>query len=50
MLVFKGLLPFVSPRAWKEAFRRILALPDGQLRVAGLISMLVGLAMLYWIN
>jgi uncharacterized protein len=50
MLVFEGVLPFIAPRAWKEAFRRILALPDGQLRVAGLASMLAGLALLYWIK
>ena len=50
MLVFEGLLLFVSPRAWKDAFRRILALPDGQLRMAGLASMVAGLAMLYWIT
>jgi uncharacterized protein YjeT (DUF2065 family) len=50
MLVFEGLLPFVAPRLWKDTFRRILSLPDGQLRVAGLASMLAGLTMLYWIN
>ena len=50
MLVFEGILPFVAPQAWKEAFQRILALPDGQLRVAGLVSMLAGLVMLYWIT
>lgn len=50
MLVFEGILPFVAPRAWKAAFQRILALPDGQLRVAGLASMLAGLVMLYWIT
>ena len=50
MLVFEGLLPFVSPRAWKDAFRRILGLPDGQLRMVGLASMVAGLVMLYWIT
>ena len=50
MLLFEGVLPFVSPRAWKDAFRRILALPDGQLRMAGLASMVAGLIMLYWIT
>lgn len=50
MLVFEGIMPFIAPRAWKEAFRRIVTLPDGQLRVAGLVSMLAGLAMLYWIK
>lgn len=50
MLVFEGILPFVAPQAWKDTFRRILALPDNQLRLAGLASMLAGLIMLYWMS
>ncbi|MBI3716752.1 MAG: DUF2065 domain-containing protein, partial [Betaproteobacteria bacterium] len=46
MLILEGLMPFLAPRAWREAFRRILAFTDGQLRFAGLISMMAGLALL----
>ena len=46
MLIFEGLMPFLAPRAWRETFRRILAFTDGQLRFAGLISMVAGLALL----
>ena len=46
MLVFEGILPFVAPRLWREMFRRIIELSDGQLRFAGLSSMLIGLAAL----
>ena len=44
MLVLEGVLPFVAPRVWRDMFRRIMAFTDGQLRFAGLASMLAGLA------
>ena len=43
MLVIEGILPFTAPRIWREAFRRIVELTDGQLRFAGLASMMTGL-------
>jgi len=46
MLVIEGILPFTAPRIWREAFRRIVELTDGQLRFAGLASMMTGLAIL----
>ena len=46
MLVLEGLVPFVAPKAWKETFRRLTQLSDGQIRFIGLTSMLVGLIML----
>ena len=47
MLVIEGILPFLSPRAWREAFRRLTELTDGQIRFAGLMSMVVGLVLLF---
>ena len=46
MLVVEGLLPFVAPKVWRETFRRVIALADGQLRFIGLSSMMVGLVIL----
>ncbi len=46
MLVFEGLLPFLSPTAWRRVFERALKMSDGQLRFIGLSSMLVGLMLL----
>jgi uncharacterized protein YjeT (DUF2065 family) len=48
VLVLEGLLPFMSPGAWKRTFARLLELQDGQLRFFGLCSMLLGLA-LFWV-
>ena len=46
MLVIEGVLPFLAPRLWRDTFRRITQMTDGQLRFVGLTSMLVGLIML----
>ncbi len=46
MLVLEGLLPFFAPKLWREAFRRMTELSDGQIRFFGLSSMLVGLVLL----
>jgi uncharacterized protein YjeT (DUF2065 family) len=50
MLVAEGLLPFMSPKAWRRIFERALQMSDGQLRFLGLASVLAGLAMLlaFW--
>jgi uncharacterized protein YjeT (DUF2065 family) len=47
MLVFEGLLPFIAPQAWRETFKRMIALKDGQLRFIGLISIAGGLLILF---
>ena len=46
MLIIEGILPFTAPKLWRETFRRITEMSDGQLRFAGLASMLVGLVLL----
>ena len=46
MLVLEGLLPFLSPRGWRQVFERAIRLSDGQIRFLGLISMLAGLVLL----
>ncbi len=47
MLVIEGVLPFLAPSLWRETFRRITQLSDGQIRFFGLTSMLVGLVLLF---
>ena len=46
MLVIEGLFPFLAPSAWRETFRRLMQLTDGQIRFFGLTSMLAGLILL----
>ena len=47
MLVIEGLMPFLLPATWRETFRRLIELSDGQLRFIGLASLLAGFALLY---
>jgi uncharacterized protein YjeT (DUF2065 family) len=46
MLVMEGVLPFVAPRLWRDTFRRATEMADGQLRFVGLISMIIGIALI----
>ena len=45
-LILEGLLPFITPKGWKQSLEQITQLSDRQLRVIGLISMLAGLVLL----
>ena len=48
MLVIEGVLPFIVPSVWREAFRRIIQFTDGQIRFFGLSSMIAGLLLLLY--
>jgi len=40
-------LPVLAPNLWRDTFRRITQMSDGQIRFVGLSSMLIGLLILY---
>jgi uncharacterized protein len=46
MLVIEGLLPFMAPRVWRETFRRVTEMNDGQIRFIGLSSIMIGMIVL----
>ncbi|MES2012306.1 MAG: DUF2065 domain-containing protein [Pseudomonadota bacterium] len=46
MLVLEGLLPLLLPQAWRDTFRRMIELKDGQLRFVGLMSIVAGLVLI----
>jgi uncharacterized protein YjeT (DUF2065 family) len=46
MLVLEGILPFLAPGFWRETFRRVVSMADGQIRFLGLTSMLIGTLLL----
>jgi uncharacterized protein len=48
LLVLEGLMPLLLPQAWRDTFRRIMALKDGQLRFMGLMSVLLGLVLIFF--
>jgi len=43
VLVLEGLLPLLAPGVWRDAFRKLTELTDGQLRFVGLLSIAIGL-------
>ena len=46
LLIIEGILPFAAPRIWRETFRKLIDMSDGQLRFIGLISMALGVVSL----
>jgi uncharacterized protein len=46
VFVIEGVVPFLAPSLWRDAFRRITQLSDGQIRFFGLTAMLIGLLLL----
>jgi len=47
VLVIEGMLPFLSPKSWRDAMLQAARLPDNVLRSIGFFSMLAGVIILY---
>ena len=50
VLVIEGMLPFLSPKTWREAMSQAAQLPDNVLRSLGLASMVAGVIILYFVR
>lgn len=50
VLVFEGLLPFLTPDGYRRAVQAMMQMNNRQLRIMGLLSMLSGLFFLYLIR
>lgn len=46
MLVFEGILPFLSPKKWREMVKAASKMDDSALRIIGLILMVIGASVL----
>ena len=46
-LILEGLLPFIAPSAWRQAFTQLMQIADGQLRFFGLVAVGGGLLLLW---
>jgi uncharacterized protein YjeT (DUF2065 family) len=42
VLILEGILPFCAPSLWRETFRKVTEMSDGQLRFVGLVSISIG--------
>jgi len=49
-LVLEGLMPFANPRGMRRALQRLSELDERTLRVAGLVSMIAGAVLLYFVR
>jgi uncharacterized protein YjeT (DUF2065 family) len=49
-LVLEGIMPFLSPQGLKRTMLTFASLDDRQLRIAGLASMIAGVALLYFVR
>jgi uncharacterized protein YjeT (DUF2065 family) len=48
--VIEGLLPFFSPGVWRRVFERATRMSDGQIRFLGLSSIVLGIALLTFVQ
>jgi uncharacterized protein YjeT (DUF2065 family) len=49
-LVLEGLLPFANPQAYRRALASMLKLEERTLRTVGLLSIIAGLILLYFVR
>jgi uncharacterized protein len=48
--IIEGVLPFINPSAMKRLLSRIASLEDRDMRIAGCISMAIGLTILFLVR
>lgn len=50
VLVVEGLIPFISPRGYKNMVQQMTTMPEQMLRSVGLVLMIAGLLCLYLVR
>ena len=50
MLVLEGIVPFLSPDALRRMLVTLIQMDNRSMRIAGLISMLAGVTLLYLVR
>jgi hypothetical protein len=48
--VLEGMMPFLNPGGVRRLIEKLLELGDRELRIAGLVSMLFGVTLLYFVR
>lgn len=48
--IIEGIMPFINPTGMKRLLSRITALEDREMRIAGFLSMAVGLTILFLVR
>ena len=50
MLVLEGIMPFLSPERLRRVLVAVIQMDNRSMRTAGLISMVAGVGLLYWVR
>ena len=50
VMVIEGILPFLNPDAMRNVMRKMSDMDDRSLRISGLVSMALGVVMLYLVH
>lgn len=50
VLIIEGVFPFLSPGRFRETLRSMSEIDDNAMRIAGIISMIAGLVVLYLVR
>ncbi len=50
VLVLEGLIPFLSPRGYRNMVQQMAQMPDQMLRNVGMVLIIVGLLLLYLVR
>jgi uncharacterized protein YjeT (DUF2065 family) len=48
--IIEGIMPFINPAATKRLLAKMASMEEREMRIVGLVSMLVGLAILYLVR
>lgn len=50
VFVIEGMLPFLFPARWRQLVQQLSMVTDSSMRIMGLISMLIGVGLLYLVK
>lgn len=50
VLMVEGVMPFANPAGMKRTLARIAAMGERELRLGGMLSLLAGMGLLYWVR
>ena len=50
LLVLEGLMPMAAPTRWRRFLEQMLQLQDGQIRFWGVLLVMTGLVLVWWVD
>ena len=49
-MIIEGMIPFIGPHFFRRSVMRISEMDDNQLRITGLLVMIVGVSLLFFVR